>query len=295
MNMEMTNMTANYSRFGRGGSILRARVGESIDDAQIIQRCPSVFADDKHESRSSKYTYLPTKDLLSGLRTEGFFPVEVRQGGSADMVKRGFTKHMIRLRRDVHSEIRKVGDSIPEVVLINSHDGTSSYQLFQGWFRLACLNGLVTADATKPSQGIKIGHRGDILGEVIEASYRVINESEETAHLIEDMTSTQLNDGERLAFANAAKQLRLNDDANVLDADIIRTRRSQDVGNDLWKVFNRAQENLVRGGIPYETQDANARRIHRRVREVKSIDGNVKLNQALWTLAQSMLALKQAA
>ena len=289
------NSAVSFNRFGSGGAILRARIGDSISDEQILARCPSVFAEQKHDSRSDKYTYLPTTDLLRGLRSEGFFPVEVRQGGSRDEVKRGFTKHLIRLRRDVTS-LTKVGDSFPEVVLVNSHDGTSSYQLYEGWFRLACLNGMVTADTTKgEGHGIKIGHRGDILGDVIEASYRVIKESDETIPLIEDMAQIALTRTEQLAFAAAAKELRLDDEAEILPEAIIRPRRQADVGDDLWRVFNRAQENLVRGGISYDTRDANNRRVHRHVREAKSIDSNVKLNRALWTLAESMRQLKHAA
>lgn len=293
--MEYTNTMSGFNRFGSGGAILRARVGESISDEQIITRCPSVFAEAKHDSRSDRYTYLPTQNLLAGLRNEGFFPVEVRQGGSRDVLKRGFTKHMIRLRRDLTS-LRQVGDSVPEVVLLNSHDGTSSYQLMLGWFRLICLNGMVVADNDKVSNGIKVGHRGDILGEVIEASYRVINEAEETIPMIEDMTRLQLTAPEQIAFATAARELRIDDEDAVLPPErVIRARRQADVGNDLWRVFNRAQENLVRGGISYDTRNSDGHRVRRHVREAKSIDGNIKLNRALWTLADEMRKIKLAA
>jgi hypothetical protein len=292
--MENINTAASFNRFGSGGAILRARVGSSLEDEQIGNRCPSVFADHAHDSRSDRYTYLPTRDLLAGLRAEGFFPVEVRQGGSRDTEKRGFTKHMIRLRRDLNA-LRQVGDSVPEVVLLNSHDGTSSYQFFLGWFRLVCLNGMVVADGDKGAAGIKVGHRGEILGEVIEASYRVINEAEAIVPLIEDMTHTELTRDEQLTFASAARELRLDDDAEIPAERIINPRRTADVGNDLWRVFNRAQENLVRGGIRYDTRDANNHRVHRHVREVKSIDSNVKLNRALWTLATEMQKIKRAA
>lgn len=289
------NTQASYTRFGRNGAILRARVGQQIEDAQIIARCPSVFAEDKHESRSERYTYLPTRELLAGLRREGFFPVEVRQGGSKDEHKRNFTKHMIRLRRNL-GQLARVGDSIPEVVLINSHDGTSSYQLYQGWFRLVCLNGMVAADPNKPSgMGIKVGHRGDILGEVIEASYRVISDSDEMVPVIEEMTQLQLSQQEQRAFAVAAAELRLNDDAQFNPASILLPHRREDVGHDLWRVFNRAQENLTKGGVCYVTKTTDGKEQHRKAREPKSIDGNVKLNRALWTLAEEMRKIKAAA
>jgi hypothetical protein len=50
-------------------------------------------------------------------------------------VKRGFTKHMIRLRKPGAVWF---GEALPEVVLLNAHDGTSSYQMFHGIFRTIC-------------------------------------------------------------------------------------------------------------------------------------------------------------
>jgi len=284
MNTAITMNNSKYGRFGSGGAIIRSRGNEPLEDAEIIARCPSVFAQAKHNSRTERYTYLPTADLLTGLRREGFFPVEVRQGGSRDEIKRGFTKHLIRLRRDLNVR----AENKTEVVLINSHDGTSSYQLMHGIFRMICSNGLISGDF----DGIKVGHRGNILDDVIEASYTVVGESERVVPMIEHWQRLDLSRDEQTAFATAAKELRLNDDAEVRPDAILLPRRREDEGNDLWRVFNRAQENLVTGGIRYDTRDAQNRRIHRHVREVKSIDGNVKLNRALWTLAAEMAKLK---
>jgi hypothetical protein len=58
-------------------------------------------------------------------------------------------------------------------------------------------------------------------------------------------------------------------------------RRSDDVGNDLWRTFNRTQENLTRGGMRYVHTDEAGVRSRRKTRPVNSIDGNVSLNRAL--------------
>jgi hypothetical protein len=66
-------------------------------------------------------------------------------------------------------------------------------------------------------------------------------------------------------------------------------------GNDLWKTFNRAQENVIAGGLSGLKRDENGRRVRRvSTREIKGINGNVNLNRALWTLAEKMAALKGA-
>src|SRR3712207_1922383 len=90
--------SGRITRFGSGGAILRAQ--SPLSDEAIMSAAPSVFALEKHSSRSERYTYIPTIEVLNGLRNEGFFPYEVRQGGSRDDEKRGFTKHLLRFRKE---------------------------------------------------------------------------------------------------------------------------------------------------------------------------------------------------
>ena len=59
---------------------------------------PSIFAAGKHASRSERYTYIPTIEVLRGLRKEGFEPFMVAQSASRIEGKTEFTKHMIRMR-----------------------------------------------------------------------------------------------------------------------------------------------------------------------------------------------------
>lgn len=281
---------ARTARFGSGGVILRSP--SPLSDDQMRAAAPSVFAEDKHTSRSEKYTYIPSADILSGLRAEGFLPFEVRQGGSRIEEKRGFTKHMIRLRRD---GARPVGDSFPEIILLNSHDGTSSYQLMSGLFRLVCSNGLIVADGLM--QTVRIPHKGDIVHDVIEGAYTVVKNSEALESHVDGFRAVELTQSEQHVFARAAAELRFDDGKNPLEASQLNApRRHDDQGADLWRTFNRVQENLVRGGIGYIQRDAQGRsRAHRHTRPVNSIDGNVSLNRALWTLATEMQRLKRAA
>ncbi len=65
-------------------------------------------------------------------------------------------------------------------------------------------------------------------------------------------------------------------------------RRWDDRKSDLWSIFNRVQENLVKGGLTGRT--ANGRR--QRTRPVQGIDQNLRLNRALWMLAEGMRQLK---
>ena len=71
----------------------------------------------------------------------------------------------------------------------------------------------------------------------------------------------------------------------------MRPRRTADTGTDLWTVFNRVQENVIKGGLYGFTKDAIGRPQRRRTREVKGIDQNDTLNRALWRLSMEMAKL----
>ena len=96
-----------------------------LSDEQIAWVAPSIFAQGKHYSRSHRYAYIPTSEILRGLRHEGFEPFMVCQARVRDEGKREYTKHMLRLRHA--SQIN--GEEANEIILLNSHDGTSSYQM----------------------------------------------------------------------------------------------------------------------------------------------------------------------
>jgi hypothetical protein len=199
---------------------------------------------------------------------------------------------MLKFARMDGTEMLRVGDSIPQVSLINSHDGTSAYNLIAGLYRLVCNNGLMVADSF--AQSVKVQHTGDIVGRVIEGSYKVIDDATRAGEVSKAWGQIQLTGREAEAFAGAAAILRWDDEAArppVSPAALLAPRRHADNGTDLWATFNRTQENLIRGGQRGRT--ANNRRMT--VRPVQAIDGNVKLNRALWQLAEQMATLKAAA
>ncbi|EFH4949354.1 DUF945 domain-containing protein, partial [Escherichia coli] len=109
-------MTRLASRFGAANLIRRDR---PLTREELFRVVPSVFSEDKHESRSERYTYIPTISLLDSLQREGFQPFFACQTRVRDPGRREHTKHMLRLRR----EGQITGKQVPEIILLNSHDG----------------------------------------------------------------------------------------------------------------------------------------------------------------------------
>ncbi|HEU6456165.1 MAG TPA: DUF932 domain-containing protein [Roseateles sp.] len=278
------------TRFSHGARVLRRDQPLNEDDMRAV--APSVFAQGKHGSRSDRYTYIPTIEVLRGLRQEGFEPYMVAQGSSRIPGKAEFTKHMIRMR---HAGQVQTRPEAHEIILINSHDGASSYQMLAGMFRFVCCNGLVVGDIV---EDIRIPHKGNVQDDVIEGAFRVLDEFEAVEAHAEAMKALPLAPAEETAFATAALALRFGEHvveetgghrpAPVTAAQLIQARRPEDTAHNLWTTFQRVQENVIRGGQP--GRSAQGRRLQ--TRPVASIDRSVSLNRALWMLAEEMRKLK---
>ncbi len=271
------------SSFGGNTTALRSNL--PLTDLQIREAAPSIFAEGKHGSRSERYTYIPTINILQGLRKEGFSPFMVVQSRCRDEAKREFTKHMVRLRHA--GQIN--GEEANEVILLNSHDGTSAYQMLAGVLRFVCLNGLVCGDCVGD---LRVRHSGNVVDNVIEGACRIVDDFVQVDAHKEAMKALSLDAGEQAAFARAALALRYDPDAGappVCAEQVLRPKRVEDRGADLWRTLNRVQENMLRGGLRGRTSTGQVRT----TRQITSIDQGVKLNRGLWVLAEEMGKLKE--
>ncbi len=154
-----------------------------------------------------------------------------------------------------------------------------------------CCNGLVVGTV---ANDIRIPHKGNIQDDVIEGAFRVLEDFETVDASVEAMKSQILLAEEESAFATAALALRYGErtdgqpPAPITAEQLMELRRPEDVGHTTWAVFQRIQENTLRGGQPGRT--VQGRRMQ--TRAIGSIDRSVSLNRALWVLAEEMRKLK---
>jgi hypothetical protein len=256
---------------------------DSLSLEQVRQRAPAVFASAAHARTSPKYTFIPTERVLAGLMGAGFVPVEARQAHTR-VASMHHARHVLRLRR--RYETVQLRDAVPEIVFLNSHDGTSAYQLRMGVFRVVCTNGLIVSRGAFP--GVCVAHRGDIVDEVVTGALRISEQFEILAGQVERMEARQLLGSEQLEFAHAAMAVRYPDmgEASMEPAQLLRSRRVEDQSDNLWSTLNRVQENLLRGGLTRWA--ANGRLSHSR--RITSLREDVRINGRLWDLAAQVLA-----
>ncbi|EJD6643630.1 DUF932 domain-containing protein [Providencia rettgeri] len=270
-------MTRLASRFSSANSIRRDR---PLTTEELFRTVPSVFSEEKHNSRSEKYCYIPTITLLDSLQKEGFYPFFACQTRVRDASRRDHTKHMLRLRR--HDQI--TGNQVPEIILLNSHDGSSSYQMLPGFFRYICQNGLVCGDTFGE---VRVPHKGNVVDKVIEGAYEVLSTFDTIADKREEMQSLVLPPPAQHIFAQAALTYRYGEKHHpITEAQVLQPRRFEDKKNDIWTVYQRLQENLIKGGL----SGRNAKGKRARTRSVNGINGDIKLNKALWVLTEQMHA-----
>ncbi len=262
------------SRFGYANQIRRDR---PLTREELMQVVPSVFGK-RNTHPEARTIRIPTITVLESLQREGFQPFFACQTRVRDPGRRGYTKHMLRLRRD--GEIN--GQHVPEIILLNSHDGTSSYQMLPGYFRFVCQNGCVCGQ----SLGKCVFHTGRRSGESYRRGLRGGGVFDRIEEKRDAMQSLVLPPPARRALAQAALTYRYGDEHQpVTTADILTPRRREDYGKDLWSAYQTIQENMLKGGI--SGRSARGKRIH--TRAIHSIDTDIKLNRALWVMAETLL------
>ncbi|HEX4050680.1 MAG TPA: DUF932 domain-containing protein [Steroidobacteraceae bacterium] len=256
--------------------------GRTLSLEAVRQQAPAVFAPSADERRSLKYTFIPTAQILAGLGQAGFVPVEARQTATRSASPL-HARHVVRLRR--RFETVQLRDSIPEIVFLNSHDGSSAYQLRVGLFRVVCTNGLIVSRGAFPT--FSVAHRGNVVEDVVAHALGISERFDALATQVECMERRRLAEDEQIRFAEQALALRFPDRAlaGLAASQLLNCRRVEDAGDDLFSILNRVQENLLRGGL--NRRSGSGRLVQ--MRRITSIRQDMRINSALWEAAAQML------
>lgn len=255
-----------------------------ISLAEVAERFPTVKQTSAHESRSERFKAITTLDVLESLENDGFGIYQAHRV-RAKGARIGFEKHEIVLRhKDFGAADVAVDEVIPELHLFNANDGTASYQLLAGMLRKVCSNGLMVGTTFGH---VRVAHVGDVVRKVRDGAANVVDMFRPMLEQKTAMHSRHLSDAEVAEFLNRAALLRFDD----LDSMPFRPerlgayRRHTDAELTLWNVFNRVQENMIRGGIRGWVQGDNGRPRRATMRAVGAIDANMRINRGLWDIA----------
>ena len=255
------------------------KIQVSLSQDELMELVPSAFATTQSTKVSNKYTFISTATVLEDMRKLGWEPFNASQRKSRKSQDSMFTKHMIRLR---NGGVGNIGDSIPEVVLTNSHDGRNAFTLHAGLFRMVCSNGLVIADTT--FEQVKIKHQWYNFEEIRKIMDNMLEVVPKVITQVNKLNSISLNEEQQIEFASKALLTRYPKGNEVLNVeDLLSPVRQSDRGNDLWKIFNVVQEKLIKGGLVFNDKKEKMQKL----RPIINIDRRIDVNKKLWELTEA--------
>jgi hypothetical protein len=194
-----------------------------------------------------------------------------------------FSKHVVRLSHRDFLDTLNPADERPEIVIVNSHDGSSSFRIMAGIFRLICSNGLIVADDKTADE--RVCHwKSHTLDDVITCSLNVAERAKQSYEIIEQMKATNLTEKQQKEYAEKAANIRLaynkNSKVNYAENLLIPHRHADNLTPSVWNTYNVVQENCIKGGQLVGS---------RILRPLTNIGQNVEVNRKLWNEATKLV------
>lgn len=252
-------------------------------DTSILKMSPAALAERPAPTTGKHYSFIDTRSVVQLMESEGYRVTSAKQ---ASPRKRDplFTRHVVEFRRPVDEEAAKqVLGAVPRLIFTNSHDGSGSARVLAGMFKFVCSNGLVVGTTTG---NFRVRHAADAAADVIMRVRELAKNTDRIYQSIDRWSRVDLSAAQRVEFARMASQLRWGHPDLFEPEQVLRVRRPEDDRGDLWSVFNRVQENAVRGGMVGLTESGR----RNTARPLADIARDLQFNGALWELAEEFAA-----
>jgi len=256
---------------------------EFLSDEQIKEQAPSVFTQKPSKEVSKHYTHIPTTKVINDMRTLGWDVVDAKQVAARTSSTRGVQKHLVVFRNPDVVINGNDGDTVfPQILLTNSHDGKNAFTFTAGLFRMVCENGLVISETQ--FEDVKMRHMGYSFEELQVQIREMVEKLPLTVESMNKMKSIDLEQEKAVDFAKKALGTRFTkDELKRIKIDVVELLnpvRDEDLGNDLWSIFNVVQEKIIEGDFEYSIGNKV-----RKARQIKNFKQDQKINKELFSLA----------
>jgi hypothetical protein len=255
---------------------------QNMTPEEIAHIAPSVMQMTAKPELSERYIHVPTSTLIEDMNALGWNVVDVKQVKCRNEEKRPYVKHLVTFRNASLLIKSKNGDDVcPQILIVNSHDGLSSFQFRAGIFRLICSNGLVVC--TQDFGSINMRHKGYSFEKVKEITMDLVNRMPYVIDTLNKFTQVSLTEEQKIEFALQSIGIRFEDGKSLVKPeDILKPKRQEDMGNDLWSVLNTIQERLIQGD--FNQVNPHTHKV-RKARSIKNFKKDIELNEKLFNLA----------
>lgn len=247
---------------------------EILTRGQLKELTPSIFTETPHNRVSDKYSFIKTIDIITKLENMDLYPVRAFQSAVRSSDANGYQRHSIRLRKKEDLYVKGI---VPEMLIINGHNGRVPISFFVGLFRMICSNGMVVMEQDFGSSKFRhINLEQEHLEQLVESYANNVNN---IMSVVNDYKNIILTKTEKDSFAYQAHLIAWPQGNNLEPIKLLQTKREEDCKDDLFSVFNVVQENIIKGGLSY---DGKKRKV--KTREIKSIQRDTEINLLLWKL-----------
>lgn len=260
------------------------RFPKPVPVAEAVAMFPTLATDQPHHSRSVNYRHISTLETLNQLESAGYgvTSVAIQRVRAAD--RKGFQKHALTVRAFDAQPLTRVGETFVEARIVNAHDGSAAWKIYAALLRLVCLNGMTAGSAF---DHVTVRHSGaDLEARIVDGTTRVFDSFGAMESRLGDWSRIIMTDSQVDSYLEQAHALRwpADSEAPVSPRALGNVRRYADVGADLWTVYNRVQENGMRGGLRGRIirDDGTTRRVS--TRGITGIDQDTQFNRALFDL-----------
>jgi hypothetical protein len=231
---------------------------------------------------SNKFGFISSANLASTLESKGLKLADVVESRiRKDKEKRlGYQKHVMRFNTGVSNAHGNL-----QLLAINSHEGSSALTFRLGFFRMVCSNGLIVGSDLVPQ--IKVRHTSNGLLKLDNAIEEAMEYQIAAKQSMDRMMDTKVNADTIEQLGKEILKLRLDDKFSDKLVPLFESKRWEDDKEDLFSVFNVMQENVIRTGFYALNKETN---VATKIRAIKGVESNVKLNNAMFNLALKFAA-----
>jgi len=229
---------------------------------------------------SPKYSVIQTTKVYELLADYGFREDKYRQSRERNREREAFSKHISILQREQDCD----GHGGFNLLLVNSHNGTSSLHLEAGYFRVLCENQLGHGDV-----GIRVRHTGDVLAKLERAIPQVLAQMDDFKALQAMLCDQKLSTEQGTELVKKALELRGLPFNHWNVMQFARLRRNEGEMS-AWAQFNVIQENMVRGGHRVQAENKDGQLELRKLRALTSADRLLNANRELTATVKQLVA-----
>jgi hypothetical protein len=239
---------------------------------------------------SDKYKFQSTESLINRLERHGLEVVGKSLSKVRKLDNEGYQKHVVVFTRD---DFKIDDNNFFQLLVTNNHNASGSLKFDLGIYRTVCANGLVVGDNLYHHRIPHIGR--EFYNNVDVAIEELFERMPLVAETVRQFKSTETSKEQRCQYIKVilGKLFEGKDNIVRIDSRGFNPKRQADLDMDVYTVYNRIQEVVLKGGLRYQTKvqdkDDNFTLRNNKTRKITSINRSIEMNKYCWDRAHDIL------